>query len=73
MNQTQEAPVQTSTSSRLPSKAYAAMGPSENLVPWDFTRRIPRPHDSLGKIERQMDGLLLDPRSTLVPETFSPT
>src|SRR4029077_18826575 len=36
MNETQEAPVEKLTSSRLPSKAYAAMGPSENLVPWEF-------------------------------------
>ena len=51
MNKTQEAPVGQLTSSRLPSKAYAAMGPAENLVPWDFTRRTPRPHDVLVEIK----------------------
>jgi uncharacterized zinc-type alcohol dehydrogenase-like protein len=35
---------------RLPSKSYAAMAASENLVPWDFTRRSPRPHDVLVEI-----------------------
>ena len=39
-----------STSTRLPSKAYAAMAVSENLVPWDFTNRSPRPHDVLVEI-----------------------
>ena len=36
---------------RLPSKSYAAMAASENLVPWDFTRRSPRPHDVLIEIK----------------------
>jgi hypothetical protein len=35
---------------RLPSKSYAAMAASENLVPWNFTRRSPRPHDVLVEI-----------------------
>src|SRR5450755_384674 len=35
---------------RLPSKSYAAMAASENLVPWDFTRRSPGPHDVLVEI-----------------------
>jgi alcohol dehydrogenase (NADP+) len=35
---------------RLPSKSYAAMAVSENLVPWDFTRRSPGPHDVLVEI-----------------------
>jgi uncharacterized zinc-type alcohol dehydrogenase-like protein len=35
---------------RLPSKSYAAMAASENLVPWDFTRRSPLPHDVLVEI-----------------------
>jgi uncharacterized zinc-type alcohol dehydrogenase-like protein len=42
---TKESPVEVSTSTRLPSKAYAAMGVSEDLVPWDFTRRSVRPYD----------------------------
>ncbi|PWT70772.1 MAG: hydroxyacid dehydrogenase [Bacteroidetes bacterium] len=36
---------------RLPSKGYAAMAPSEKLVPWNFTRRLPRPHDVLVEIK----------------------
>ncbi len=35
---------------RLPSKSYAAMAASENLVRWEFTRRSPRPHDVLVEI-----------------------
>ena len=46
----QESPMGQSTSTRLPSKAYAAMAVSENLVPWDFTNRSPRPHDVLVEI-----------------------
>ena len=46
----QESIIDPSTSTRLPSKAYAAMGVSENLVPWDFTTRSPRPHDVLVEI-----------------------
>ena len=45
MSLTKESPVEASTSTRLPSKAYAAMGVSEELVPWDFTRRSVRPND----------------------------
>jgi len=40
----------TAVANRLPSKSYAAMAASENLVPWDFTRRSPRPHDVLVEI-----------------------
>ena len=45
MSLAKESTVDASTSTRLPSKAYAAMGVSEDLVPWDFTRRSVRPHD----------------------------
>lgn len=51
MSLTQESPAEVSTSKRIPSKAYAAMGVSENLVPWDFTRRSVRPHDVLVEIK----------------------
>lgn len=44
-------PVEKLTTTRLPSKAYAAMAVSQNLVPWDFTRRSPRPHDVLVEIK----------------------
>ena len=40
----------SAVATRLPSKSYAAMAASENLVPWDFTRRSPRPHDVLVEI-----------------------
>jgi len=50
MPETQELLVEQSTTTRIPSKAYAAMSPSANLVPWDFTRRTPRPHDVLVEI-----------------------
>jgi uncharacterized zinc-type alcohol dehydrogenase-like protein len=51
MSQTQEASVDSITSIRLPSKGYAAMAASEKLVPWNFTRRRPRPHDVLVEIK----------------------
>ena len=51
MPQIKESPVEQLTSTRLPSKAYAAMAASENLVPWNFTRRNPRPHDVLVEIK----------------------
>lgn len=35
----------TITPARLPAKAYAAMAVAENLQPFDFSRRAPRPHD----------------------------
>ena len=37
--------------SRLPSKSYAAMAVSEKLVPWNHTRRQPRPYDVLVAIK----------------------
>ena len=37
-------------SERFPSKAYAAMEAGKNLVPWEFTRRSPRPRDVLVEI-----------------------
>lgn len=46
----QESVIGQSTSTRLKSKAFAAMGVSENLIPWDFTTRSPRPHDVLVEI-----------------------
>ena len=51
MSLTQTSPVEETVSTRLPSKAYAAMAASENLVPWRFTRRNPRPHDVLVEIK----------------------
>jgi len=51
MSQTQEAPVGSVTELRLPTKGYAAMAASEQLVPWNFTRRNPRPHDVLVEIK----------------------
>ncbi|MCW3091737.1 MAG: putative zinc-type alcohol dehydrogenase-like protein [Ferruginibacter sp.] len=51
MSQTKESPVEDLTSTRLPSKGYAAMATSGNLVPWNFTRRNPRPHDVLVDIK----------------------
>lgn len=51
MPQIQESPTNQLISTRLPSKAYAAMAASEKLVPWNFTRRIPRPHDVLVEIK----------------------
>ncbi len=50
MPEIKEMPVEQSTSTRLPSKGYAAMAASENLIPWEFTRRNPRPHDVLVEI-----------------------
>jgi alcohol dehydrogenase (NADP+) len=51
MLQTKESATENLASTRLPSKAYAAMVVSGNLVPWDFTRRSPRPHDVLIEIK----------------------
>ena len=51
MSLTKESTVESLSGTRLPSKAYAAMAVSENLVPWDFTRRSPRPHDVLVEIK----------------------
>ena len=49
---TEELAVDVSTTvTRNPSKAYAAMGVSEKLVAWDFTRRSVRPHDVLVEIK----------------------
>ena len=45
MPESKELKVEEKTTFRIPTKAYAAMGIAENLVPWDFTRRNPRPHD----------------------------
>ena len=45
MSEVQESPVMQETETRVPAKAYAAMAVSTDLVPWDFSRRTPRPHD----------------------------
>src|SRR5215204_2382631 len=45
MSEIQESPVIKITETRVPAKAYAAMAVSTDLVPWDFSRRTPRPHD----------------------------
>jgi len=51
MPESKELKVEEKTAFRIPAKAYAAMGVSEDLVPWDFTRRNPRPHDVLVEIK----------------------
>jgi uncharacterized zinc-type alcohol dehydrogenase-like protein len=51
MSQIQEASVDSITSIRLPAKGYAVMAAGEKLVPWNFTRRNPRPHDVLVEIK----------------------
>lgn len=45
MSEIQELPIITTTETRVPAKAYAAMAVSTDLVPWNFSRRTPRPHD----------------------------
>lgn len=45
MSEIQELPVTGATETRTSAKAYAAMAVSTDLVPWDFSRRTPRPHD----------------------------
>ena len=45
MSETKESAVLEPTTERISAKAYAAMAVAENLVPWNFTRRPPRPHD----------------------------
>lgn len=51
MSELKEAPVESLASTRLPSKAYAAMAASQDLVPWEFSRRSLRPHDVLVDIK----------------------
>jgi len=46
-----EMPVERLTSTSLPSKGYVAMRQSADLVPFDFSRRIPGPHDVLIEIQ----------------------
>ena len=46
-----EMPVERLTATSLPSKAYAALAVAENLVPWNFERRVPGPHDVLIEIK----------------------
>jgi uncharacterized zinc-type alcohol dehydrogenase-like protein len=50
MTEIEELFVEQPTTTRLASKAYAAMKSSDKLVPWNFTRRTPRPHDVLVEI-----------------------
>ncbi|MEO5591513.1 MAG: NAD(P)-dependent alcohol dehydrogenase [Chitinophagaceae bacterium] len=50
MSEIQESVAGSAVANRLPSKSYAAMAASENLIPWNFTRRTPRPHDVLVEI-----------------------
>ncbi|HEX7847562.1 MAG TPA: NAD(P)-dependent alcohol dehydrogenase [Chitinophagaceae bacterium] len=47
MSETKESPVESINSTRISSKAYAAQAASEELKPFSFTRRTPRPHDVL--------------------------
>ncbi len=47
MPEPKEMIVEEATAFRIPTKGYAALAASENLVPWNFTRRNPRPHDVL--------------------------
>lgn len=49
MSETLEVAVDQSTGV-LPSKGYAALAAAEQLVPFDFNRRKPRPHDVLVEI-----------------------
>lgn len=51
MPQNQEAAIGSISSIRIPSKGYAALAASEKLVPWNFTRRFPRPNDVLVEIK----------------------
>lgn len=45
MPETKEMLAEEVVSTRIPSKAYAAMEAGGDCVPWNFTRRTPRPHD----------------------------
>ena len=45
MSEIQDSPAVQATETRTPAKAYAAMAVSTDLVPWNFSRRTPRPHD----------------------------
>jgi alcohol dehydrogenase (NADP+) len=47
MSETKELHPEQLLASKLPAKGYAAMTAAENLQPFDFHRRIPRPHDVL--------------------------
>jgi alcohol dehydrogenase (NADP+) len=51
MSQIQEATVDSKTSIRIPSKAYAALAAKEKLIPFNITRRHPRPNDVLVEIK----------------------
>jgi len=51
MSELKEAPAESSSATRLPSKGYAAMAAAQDLVPWKFSRRSLRPHDVLLEIK----------------------
>ena len=51
MSEVKESPAESLAATRIPSKAYAAMAASQDLVPWEFTRRGLRPHDVLVEIK----------------------
>ena len=46
-----EMPVERLTATSVPSKGYVAMRQSADLVPFDFDRRVPGPHDVLIEIK----------------------
>jgi alcohol dehydrogenase (NADP+) len=45
MPEAKDLPVQEATRTRTPAKGYAALKAADDLKPFDFTRRRPRPHD----------------------------
>ena len=55
MPEIKEMPVERLTASTIPAKGYAAMAVAENLVPFNFERRVPGPHDV--QIEIQFCGV----------------
>ena len=55
MPEIKEMPVERLTAAAIPAKGYAAMAVAENLVPFNFERRVPGPHDV--QIEIQFCGV----------------
>jgi uncharacterized zinc-type alcohol dehydrogenase-like protein len=51
MSEIKEMPVERLTSTSLPTKGYAAMALADDLVPFNFERRTPGPHDVLLDIQ----------------------
>jgi uncharacterized zinc-type alcohol dehydrogenase-like protein len=51
MSEIKEMPIERLTANSIATKGYAAMAVSENLVPFNFERRIPGPHDVLIEIK----------------------